>query len=151
MNEPFRILHFSDVHLEQGFRGVPLRSFANKRLTGYLNLALRRRGHFAQGPDKVRAIGHLARDLGVDVALCTGDYTALGTEPELEFAREALSGVIVSARDYVTVPGNHDVYVQDAVDDDRFDRVFGEFLTTDLSDYVTGKTITIDGGQSNHR
>jgi 3-oxoacyl-[acyl-carrier protein] reductase len=26
-----------------------------------------------------------------------------------------------------------------------------EFLTTDLSDYVTGKTITIDGGQSNHR
>jgi 3-oxoacyl-[acyl-carrier protein] reductase len=26
-----------------------------------------------------------------------------------------------------------------------------EFLVTDLSDYVTGKTITIDGGQSNHR
>jgi 3-oxoacyl-[acyl-carrier protein] reductase len=26
-----------------------------------------------------------------------------------------------------------------------------EFLVTDLSDYVTGKTITIDGGQSDHR
>jgi len=26
-----------------------------------------------------------------------------------------------------------------------------EFLTTDLSDYVTGKTIAIDGGLSNHR
>lgn len=26
-----------------------------------------------------------------------------------------------------------------------------EFLVTDLSDYVSGKTITIDGGQSNHR
>ncbi len=26
-----------------------------------------------------------------------------------------------------------------------------EFLTTDLSDYVTGKTIAIDGGHSNHR
>jgi len=26
-----------------------------------------------------------------------------------------------------------------------------EFLVTDLSDYVTGKTITIDGGQCDHR
>jgi len=26
-----------------------------------------------------------------------------------------------------------------------------EFLVTDLSDYVSGKTITIDGGQCDHR
>ena len=134
-----RVLHFSDIHLERGFRGVSLRSFANKRLTGYLNLALRRRRHFAGAPQKVAALCAFAERKGVEVALCTGDYTALGTTVELEFAHGVVSPLIQSRLGYITVPGNHDVYVHDAVKDGRFERVFRDVLHSDLPE------VAVDG------
>ncbi len=137
MSAALRVLHFSDVHLESGFKGVPKGQFFNKRFAGYLNLALHRRVHFAGAEKKVQALAELIERESVDVALCTGDYTALGTRPELEYAWEILKPVVKAPSAYVTVPGNHDVYLDDAIADGRFDQVFGDVLTTDMPEVAT--------------
>ena len=49
-----RVLHFSDVHLEDGFEGVSPAAFMNKRLVGLLNLRLNRGSHFKHAEQKVK-------------------------------------------------------------------------------------------------
>tara|TARA_B100001750_G_scaffold214793_1_gene198188 strand:+ start:166 stop:1047 length:882 start_codon:yes stop_codon:yes gene_type:complete len=127
-----RFLHFSDIHLEQGFREVSSRRFLNKRLVGWMNLRLRRAKHYKNAPAKVRALADLVEREKVDVALCSGDYTALGTEPEIVYARECIEPIRAAAQAYVTVPGNHDVYLPDALG--IFEEHFADVLTTDLPD-----------------
>ena len=134
MDLAVRFLHFSDIHLEQGFTAVSRRRFLNKRLVGWMNLRLRRAKHYRQAPTKVQALADLVEREGIDVALCSGDYTALGTEPEIVFAREAIEPIRAAARAYVTVPGNHDVYLPDALG--IFEHHFGDVLTTDLPELV---------------
>lgn len=124
-----RFLHFSDIHLEAGFSEVNRRLFLNKRFMGWANLTLRRRRHFEGALAKVTALGDFARTIGVDVALCTGDHTALGTEPEIRLARDALKPFETLPHGLVTIPGNHDVYLPDAVA--VFERHFGELLRSD--------------------
>ena len=125
-----KVLHFSDVHVEEGFDGVPMSAFANKRAAGFLNLALRRRRLFKNARTKLGMLAQFAREEGVHLALCTGDYTALGTEPELIAARSAIEGLTSFPLGYVTVKGNHDVYMPDALG--RFERHFSEFLKGDF-------------------
>jgi 3',5'-cyclic AMP phosphodiesterase CpdA len=134
-----RVLHFSDVHIEHGFAGVPLRSFLNKRALGLANLRLRRGPLFAQAIAKVGALSRFMADEGVDLCVCTGDYTALGTDPELSLAREVIEPLTKAPRGFVTVPGNHDVYLPDALEDARFARHFGDLLGTDLPE------LSVDG------
>jgi len=122
-----RFLHFSDVHLEDGFRGESPVRFLNKRFVGYANLVLRRRRKHRDAPRKMRALAALLRETEIDGVLCTGDYTALGTRRELRYARAFMEPF---ADRLVTVPGNHDVYLQDAVP--LFDEIFGDVLGTDL-------------------
>ena len=85
-----KVLHVSDVHLEDGFPGVPFTAFLNKRIAGYANLALRRRRVFAEAEKKIEALAAFAKEQDVDIIVCTGDYTALGTEPELAYARKII-------------------------------------------------------------
>ncbi|MEM1413291.1 MAG: metallophosphoesterase [Myxococcota bacterium] len=132
-----RILHVSDVHLEDGFRGVPPKLFANKRFAGYLNLRLKRRRHFEGAAEKLGMLAELAAAEGVDAVLCSGDYTALGTEPELAFARTTVQRLVDASADFVTVPGNHDVYLPDALG--SFERHFGDLMTSDLPE------VAVDG------
>jgi 3',5'-cyclic AMP phosphodiesterase CpdA len=82
-----KVLHVSDVHLENGFPGVPLTSFINKRIVGLANLRLRRRRAFAEAAQKVEALVAFSQEQEADLVICTGDYTALGTEPEIAYAR----------------------------------------------------------------
>src|SRR4029077_6829340 len=82
-----RIAHFSDLHLYSA-DGVPLRRFLNKRLTGWANLRLRRRG--IHRPGYVSAIAREVTRLGVDHVVITGDLTNLALEPEYELARNVL-------------------------------------------------------------
>jgi 3',5'-cyclic AMP phosphodiesterase CpdA len=79
-------------------------------------------------------------DEGVDLCVCTGDYTALGTDPELSLAREAIEPLTKAPRGFVTVPGNHDVYLPDALEDRRFERHFGDLLGTDLPELAVDGT-----------
>ncbi|MFO0693062.1 MAG: metallophosphoesterase [Polyangiales bacterium] len=126
-----RVLHFSDLHLEDGFAGEPTGAFLNKRLVGLLNLKLRRAAHFRGAREKVEALAAFAEREAIDLALCTGDYTALGTESELAFARGVIDPFTKAPRGFVTLAGNHDLYVEDTVLAGRFERHFGAFLHTE--------------------
>ncbi|MCA9534703.1 MAG: metallophosphoesterase [Myxococcales bacterium] len=137
VRDSYRVLHFSDVHLEQGFVGVRRRDFMNKRGIGYLNLALHRRARFAEAARKVSALPELIKRESVHIGLCTGDYTALGTWPELRFARQMMELVAGATEDFVTVPGNHDVYVPDTIADGRFEAVFGALMPNDLPELAS--------------
>ena len=131
-----RILHVSDLHLENGFSGAGWQRFANKRVIGWTNLQFRRRRLFQEAPRKVEALATFAKEHGVDVVLCTGDFTALGTEGELAYARRVIEPLTQFREGFFAVPGNHDLYLQDSVDGGWFTDHFGEFLRTDLPEYA---------------
>jgi 3',5'-cyclic AMP phosphodiesterase CpdA len=97
-------------------------------------LVLRRGKQFAHAAEKLAALGQFAEEQQVDLVICTGDYTALGTEPELLAARKAVAGLTGRRYGYVTVPGNHDLYMPDGVRDRRFERHFADLLHSDLPD-----------------
>jgi len=88
-----RVLHFSDVHVDVPLRHLPLGEMFNKRLVGAANLALRRHRHFKDARHKLAQLAQFAQREQIDLAICTGDYTALGTVPELEAARQAVDGL----------------------------------------------------------
>ena len=69
---PLRFVHCSDIHLLD-LRGVSPHRFLNKRLTGGVNLLLKRRkGHDGALFDRI--VEH-ARSLKVDRLVVTGDVT----------------------------------------------------------------------------
>jgi 3',5'-cyclic AMP phosphodiesterase CpdA len=131
MGGVMRVLHFSDVHVQLPLGELPVAQFFNKRLLGAANLVLRRGEHFAEVPQKLQALAELCRREAVDLVLSTGDFTALGTEPELRAARQAIDGLTHAPLGFVCVPGNHDIYLPDAVLDGRFERCFGDLLGSD--------------------
>jgi len=131
-----KILHVSDVHLEDGFSGVPLKSFINKRVVGFANLYFRRRKVFSEAAHKVEALAAFSKEQGVDLVICTGDYTALGTEPEIAYARKIIEPLTHAPLGFFTVPGNHDLYLPDTVAAGWFDQHFGELLKTELPEYA---------------
>jgi 3',5'-cyclic AMP phosphodiesterase CpdA len=135
-----KVLHFSDVHLQNGFAEVPIRRFLNKRLVGWANLRFHRQRSFAQAADKVRALADFATEEEVDLAICTGDYTVLGTQPELAYARQVIEPLVRMPLGFMTVPGNHDIYLPDAVEFRWFERYFGEYLDTELPEYAVQGT-----------
>lgn len=127
-----RILHVSDLHIDVGLSAKLLeRSFRNKRLVGFLNLRLKRARHFKDASTKVRQLAEFADAQNIDAVFCTGDYTALGTASELEAAREVIEPLTKRPLGFFTVPGNHDVYLEDSLG--LFEAHFSEFLASDLS------------------
>jgi 3',5'-cyclic AMP phosphodiesterase CpdA len=132
-----RVLHFSDVHVNVPPAAFVVRGMWGKRTLGFANLMLRRRRRSHGARAKLERLGELARRLEVDLVICTGDYTALGTDAELAAARQAISGLTSAPLGFVTVPGNHDVYMPDGVRERRFERHFGEFLITDMPERRT--------------
>lgn len=131
-----RVLHFSDVHVDVALSQMPLRDLlVPKRMLGAANLELRRRKHFKQAREKLAELARFAEREAIDLAICTGDYTALGTEPEMIAARAAIDAVTKRPLGFVTVPGNHDIYVDDAAHA-LFARVFGDLLASDLPEHA---------------
>jgi len=125
-----RVLHVSDVHVTVSLADMPWREMFNKRLLGALNYKLRRRRQFARAAHKLEQLAQFAQREGVELVICTGDYTALGTEPEFAAARAAVEGLASAKFGYMTVPGNHDVYIRE-LDYRRFERHFASFLQGD--------------------
>jgi 3',5'-cyclic AMP phosphodiesterase CpdA len=126
-----RVLHLSDVHVTVALTDLPWRDMLNKRLLGALNYQLRRFKQFQHAAAKLAALAEFARKQQVDLVICTGDYTALGTEVEFAAARAAISGLATTQFGYLTVPGNHDIYLNDSLKARRFERHFGAFLKSD--------------------
>lgn len=136
-----RILHFSDIHLPPRLGAIPWTDWLGKRLVGGANLLLGRGRSFSEGFEKMVALDRFRREQGVDFVICTGDYTGLGTLSELRAARDAVAPLMEAPLGYAHVPGNHDVYVLDALRQKRFERHFGDSLDTDLPQYL------VEGGR----
>jgi 3',5'-cyclic AMP phosphodiesterase CpdA len=135
-----RVLHFSDIHIQAPLAELRFRDLFNKRFIGAANLALVRSKHFRRNEQKLAALARFGTEQGVDLVICTGDYTALGTEPELRAARAAVDPLTKARLGFVTVPGNHDIYLEDAVHDRRFERIFADVLHTDAPDLLFDET-----------
>lgn len=120
-----RFLHCSDIHL-LSLRGVGLHRFFNKRLTGAVNLALKRgRSHSDELFDRV--LEH-ARALEVDRVVVTGDLSNLALEQEFRHVHDTLAGAGLPV---TVVPGNHDAYTRGSVRSGRFEAMLGEFMVGD--------------------
>jgi len=125
-----KIAHFSDLHL-LALDDVPARRFLNKRLTGLVNLRLKRAS--VHRPEYVRAIAREIARIGVDHVVVTGDLTNLALESEFELARDVIERQLGLDISRVTIiPGNHDLYTRGALRTRRFERYFAPWLQSDL-------------------
>jgi 3',5'-cyclic AMP phosphodiesterase CpdA len=133
------VLHISDVHVDVALAQVPWRDWAGKRLLAALVFLLHRRRTFRAVRAKLASLVRFCEEQAVDLVICTGDHTAFGTDPELAEARVALAPLMSRPAGFVHVPGNHDLYLPSALRERRFERHFGDTLTTDLPEH------TVDG------
>lgn len=117
-----RILHTSDIHLLD-LSGVSPWRYLNKRLTGRVNLALkRRRSHDAT---LFQRMMEMVPRLGIDRVVVTGDLTNLALEPEFDLVQRTLRAAPVPA---TIIPGNHDTYTRGSVRAGRFESFLSEFM-----------------------
>lgn len=130
-----RILHFSDIHVSIPWREVPWRKWFGKRALAVVNLLAGRARRFAAARAKVEALASFCREQHVDLVLFTGDYTALGLEREFAAARVAVRPLMRARGGFVSIPGNHDLYLPDTLRERSFERHFGDTLTSDLPEY----------------
>ena len=124
------LAHLSDPHVLD-LRGVPLhRMLLNKRLTGWLNLRLKR-GH-KHRPGIVEAMMADLRALAPDHVAVTGDLTTLALEPEFEAARAMIERLGMDPSQVSVIPGNHDLYTDGSRRAGRFGAFFAKYITSDL-------------------
>ena len=133
-----RVLHFSDIHVGVPLGRVPAGKWLSKRALGGLHLAVGRGSRFAAAREKVAALAEFARREKVELVIFTGDYTALGLDEEFRLAREAVTPLMNLGGSYLNVPGNHDLYVAQVVQDRRFEHYFGDTLASDLPASTNG-------------
>ncbi len=127
-----RIAHISDLHV-LAMDGVSTSRFLNKRLTGYMNLKLKRQ-HVHRSQTVVALLREIRRQ-NPDHVVITGDLTNLALEPEFEAVRAMLDEELGFDPSRVSVvPGNHDLYTRGALRAQRFTRYFAPYVTSDLPD-----------------
>ncbi|MFN3200623.1 MAG: metallophosphoesterase family protein [Bradymonadia bacterium] len=123
-----RIAHFSDTHV-LSLKGARAGQFLGKRWTGAVNLALNRAKHY-----RVEVFELLLETLVAlepDHSICTGDLVNLALAGEFD----RVSGLLGDrfADDALTlVPGNHDYYAKDAIEEGLFERHFGRWQPQDI-------------------
>lgn len=123
-----RVLHFSDPHVVPRLGAVPPADWPGKRIVGALGLHLLKRKYLAGVEEKLASLAEFADEEKIDLVLCTGDLTVLGTERELSDARRLTQPFFDCPMGFVAVPGNHDLYTPDTVREKRFERHFGDAL-----------------------
>jgi 3',5'-cyclic AMP phosphodiesterase CpdA len=130
-----RVLHFSDVHVQLPVLSAPPWELVGKRLLAGLNLWLARGPLFAQVVPKLAALASFAQKQGITLAICSGDFTAMGTGAEHREARRQVQPLAQAAElGLCVVPGNHDLYLPDTLRDERFHLHFGDLMRSDLPD-----------------
>ena len=133
-----RVLHFSDVHVQESVLTIPPGELLGKRALAMGNLWLTRGRLFKESVPKLHALGRFAKQAQVDFTLCSGDYTAVGTEAEYKSVRAAIESLTHAPMGFCTVPGNHDLYLADTLRHTRFERHFGAFTVSDWPEYTAG-------------
>jgi 3',5'-cyclic AMP phosphodiesterase CpdA len=124
----FRLAHVSDPHF-RGPGGFRVRDLISKRAIGVANVLLnRRRKH------RMELLESLAGDLRserLDHVAVTGDLSNVSLSGEWQAALRWLEGLGRPSPSVTVIPGNHDVYVQDAVG--AFERLFGAYQRADAA------------------
>jgi 3',5'-cyclic AMP phosphodiesterase CpdA len=108
----FILAHLSDPHLAH-HHGVRLADLLNKRLFGYIKWRLKRK--LEHHKDVLAGMIQDLRNSQPDHIVVTGDLTHLGLPAEFAKAKELL-GDLGSASQVTIIPGNHDAYVDGALD-----------------------------------
>jgi len=138
VKKTLRVLHFSDTHVGLHVRHMHWKKWFSKRAIGAINLLRGRAKYFDDAEEKIAALIRFKEANHIDLVIHTGDYTALGLESELKLAKELVSPLMQPPQRYVTVPGNHDIYVQEANSHYRFSKQFCSVLENDLPEYCRG-------------
>jgi len=125
-----RIAHISDLHIA-AFDDVPLRRFANKRVTGLINLMTFRRNEYSLDIFE-RLVADLI-DESFDHVVVTGDLSNLALESEFQAVFDRLK-LLGGWRKVSVIPGNHDAYTRGAVATRRFESTFYPFMFRQFSD-----------------
>jgi 3',5'-cyclic AMP phosphodiesterase CpdA len=124
-NETFTLAHLSDPHLADP-GGSPFSEFLNKRFFGYLKWRLRRNSEHHVGV--LTGMIQYVRGACPDHIVVTGDLTHLGLAAEFAKAKELLAA-LGPASQVTIIPGNHDAYVDGALDCRLFEWV--EYMVSD--------------------
>ncbi len=116
-----KLAHFSDIHLT---KSLPSDVSAVKVWAALASsIATGRRRRFQ---DTELQIAQLLADIDaqrVDHVLCTGDVTAVASEPEFSAVADLFGERARDGKHYTCIPGNHDRYLPRA--SGRFERRFG--------------------------
>jgi len=137
-DKPLRILHFSDIHIDIQIRHMHWKKWFSKRAVGAINLLRGRSKYFDDAEIKMEAMVRFKEENAIDLVINTGDYTALGLEQELKIAKELMEPLMMPPQNYITVPGNHDIYVHEGNSHYRFSEQFCSVLQNDLPEYCRG-------------
>ena len=138
VNKPLRVLHFSDTHVGIQIHHMSWKKWFSKRAIGAINLLRGRAKYFDEAEEKITALIKFKEENNIDLVIHTGDYTALGLEAELKLAKQLVSPLMSPPQRYVTVPGNHDIYVHEGNSHYRFSEQFCSVLQNDLPEYCRG-------------
>ena len=138
MNTALRVLHFSDIHIGVEIRHMGWKRWFSKRAIGAINLLRGRAKYFDDAEEKMQALVRFKEANNIDLVIHTGDYTALGLELELKLAKSLVAPLMTPPQRYVTVPGNHDIYVHEGNSHYRFSEQFCSVMQNDLPEYCRG-------------
>ncbi len=128
-----RYLHCSDVHVTDDYARRQLLRLGWRRWIAMAELQLGGRARrFAQAEETLRRIARDAGGLGVDHLIVSGDLTAYSMPEEFTRARAALAPWVESPARATVIPGNHDRYTPGALASRRFERSFGQLLSSDI-------------------
>jgi 3',5'-cyclic AMP phosphodiesterase CpdA len=106
----FTLAHLSDPHLAP-LPSPHLAELIGKRVTGYINWQRKRR--FIHDPEVLAKIVADLKSQAPDHIAVTGDIANIALPGEFTRGRDWLES-LGAAKDVTFVPGNHDVYVQEA-------------------------------------
>ena len=102
-----------------------------------MNLLAGRGKVFDQAEEKIAELNRFIKENNIDHVLCTGDFTALGLAAELRSNAELITPLTEVPYGFITVSGNHDIYVKDVITSNHFINNFGSAMQTDMPEYCT--------------
>lgn len=125
----FRLAQVSDPHF-QCFRLASLRQLLGKRAIGALNLLVRRR--FKHRMELLQALLADLRGRNVDHLALTGDLCNVALTSEWQAALRWIEATGLAPEQVTVIPGNHDAYVPEVIEQGTFERLFAAYMTADL-------------------
>lgn len=122
------ICQLTDLHYTQATMPTlqDLLHFRLKRLLGFFNLKLTRRGRAFDEETRQRAFQTIFK-IQPDLVLLSGDLTSGSLDAEFMKAFSSLAPILQTFPTLV-IPGNHDIYVHDQQDKERMETFFGPFM-----------------------